>query len=79
MIYAIIVLAVYFVLCAIFASKMQSVAALKGYGTDTHAWAMCFWLGILGGIYVIALPDLIQKKQNQQLIELLKEKSGENA
>ena len=77
--YVLIILAVYFVICAIFASKMQSVAALKGYGIDAHAWAMCFWLGILGGIYVIALPDLIQQKQNQKLIELLKEKSGENA
>lgn len=79
LIYGIIVLAVYFILCAIFASKMQSVAALKGYGIDAHAWAMCFWLGILGGIYVIALPDLIQQKQNQQLIELLKEKGDKNA
>lgn len=77
--YVLIILAVYFVICAIFASKMQRVADLKGYGIDAHAWAMCFWLGILGGIYVIALPDLIQQKQNQKLIELLKEKSGENA
>lgn len=57
----------------IFANFMQKVAARKGYGNDAHAWAMCFWLGIVGGVYVIALPDLIQQNQNQQIIELLKD------
>ncbi len=59
---------------AIYASLMNKAAARKGYGDDAHAWAMCFWLGIIGGVYVIALPDLIQQNQNQQIIELLKER-----
>ncbi len=59
---------------AIFATLMNKAAVRKGYGDDAHAWAMCFWLGIIGGIYVIALPDLIQQNQNQQIIELLKER-----
>lgn len=69
---------VIFLLCSIllihfiFANLMQKVAARKGYGNNAHAWAMCFWLGIVGGIYVIALPDLIRQNQNQQMIELLK-------
>ena len=62
----------------IFATLMRKAAARKGYGDDTHTWAMCFWLGIIGGIYVIALPDLIQQNQNQQIIELLKSRSDSN-
>ena len=30
---------------------------MKGYGPEMHCFAMCFWLGILGCLYVIALPD----------------------
>ena len=62
----------------IFASFMRKAAVRKGYGDDAHTWAMCFWLGIIGGIYVIALPDLICQNQNQQIIELLKEKRERN-
>lgn len=56
----------------VFASLMRKAAAMKGHGDKAHAWAMCFWLGLIGGIYVIALPDLIQQNQNQQIIELSK-------
>lgn len=59
---------------ATYASFMKRAAIQKGYGDDAHAWALCFWLGIIGGLYVIALPDLICQNQNQQIIELLKEK-----
>ena len=59
----------------IIANHMKFVATLKGYGDDAHAWAMCFWLGIIGCIYVAALPDKIAQSQNQQIIELLKGKS----
>lgn len=61
----------------LFAHFMRKTAAMKGHGDNSHAWAMCFWLGFIGGIYVIALPDLIQQNQNQQIIELLKDK-GDN-
>ena len=47
----------YFIVNAIIASKFEDVAYLKGYGQDIHSFAMCFWLGILGCLYVIALPD----------------------
>ncbi|MGM9522164.1 MAG: hypothetical protein ACI3VB_06780 [Oscillospiraceae bacterium] len=56
----------------IYAHFMNLAAVRKGYGDDAHVWALCFWLGIIGGIYVIALPDLIQQSQNQQMIELLR-------
>ncbi len=72
-------LALFAVLClliwiqCLYANHMKKAAILKGYGDDAHAWAMCFWLGIIGGIYVIALPDLVQQGQNQQIISMLKE------
>lgn len=61
----------------IYACHMKKVATLKGYGDDSHAWAMCFWLGILGGLYVAALPDLIQQSQNQQILDVIKGRSKE--
>ncbi|MFR6560924.1 MAG: hypothetical protein ACLUR5_02100 [Eubacterium ventriosum] len=45
---------------------------MKGYGKEIHAWAWCFWLGIIGYIYVLSLPDKVTQSQNQQIIELLK-------
>ncbi len=30
------------------AEQMANVAAMKGYGKEIHAWAWCFWLGIIG-------------------------------
>jgi hypothetical protein len=39
------------------ASKFNDIAYMKGYGPEMHCFAMCFWLGILGCLYVIALPD----------------------
>ena len=56
---------------AIFANQMKKVAIRKGYGDDTPVWVMCFFLGLLGGIYTLALPDLILQAQNKKIIELL--------
>ena len=55
----------------VFAWFMRMAAVRKGYGDDSHVFALCFWLGILGGIYVIALPDLVQQEQNQKIIDIL--------
>ena len=41
----------------IVAKKFNKIAQQKGH-YDVHAFAMCFWLGIIGYLYVIALPDL---------------------
>ena len=54
------------------AKQMANVAAMKGYGEEIHAWAWCFWLGIIGYIYVLSLPDKVAQSQSQQIIELLK-------
>ncbi len=73
---AILVIA-YLIIAMIIAKKMEEVAALKGYGDDVHAFAMCFWLGIIGCIYVTALPDKIQQSQNQRIITLLENQQNE--
>lgn len=69
--YIILIIAVYLIIGFIIGKMMENAAADKGYGTEAHAFAMCFWLGIIGCIYVAALPDKIQQKQNQKIIELL--------
>jgi len=63
----------YILLNAIGASLMRNIAIEKGYGDSYHPWAACFWLGIFGYLYVIAMPDKIQQSQNQQILEALKE------
>lgn len=40
------------------AQKFEEIAFQKGYDTSIHSLALCFWLGIAGWLYVIALPDL---------------------
>lgn len=69
--YILLVIVIYLIIGFVIGRMMENVAADKGYGTEAHAFAMCFWLGIIGCIYVAALPDKIQQKQNQKIIELL--------
>ena len=38
------------------AKSFEAVAFQKGYDTSVHSFAMCFFLGIVGYLYVIALP-----------------------
>ena len=56
------------VLCinAIGAALMKNAAILKGYGEDLHAWAICFFLGIFGYLYIIALPDKVLQEQKDR-------------
>lgn len=42
----------------IVAKKFEEIAFQKGYDESIHSCAMCFWLGIVGYIYVVALPNL---------------------
>ena len=59
------------------ARKFEGIAFDKGYDENASAFAMCFWLGIIGCVYVAALPDKIQQQQNQKMIELLENKENE--
>ena len=51
---------------------MSEAAERKGY-TDIHAFAIVFWLGIPGCLYIIALPDLKVRENQEKIIQLLKE------
>lgn len=56
---------------AIGAVLMSKAAIAKGYGENDHIGLICFFLGIFGYLYVVALPDKIVQSQNQKIIELL--------
>ena len=65
--------AVVILIKALIDKKIASTVEKKGYTLqETHAWAMCFWLGIFGYIYVIALPDRTVQQQNEEIISLLR-------
>lgn len=55
---------------------MKQVAYAKGYDDRAHAWALTFWFGPIGFLYVISLPDLVLREQNKEIISLLKGEGG---
>ena len=59
-------IAIFFIINTLVASKFEDIAFRKGYTSSIHAFAMCFWLGIIGYLYVIALPDLNNRQINDQ-------------
>lgn len=70
-----LILLVYLFTWVYCAKLMADTAVMKGYNAaDMHLWAICFWLGIFGYLYVLSLPDKIVQEQNQQIIKLLEEK-----
>ena len=63
----------------LFASLMNAVADSKGY-ENSHAFALVFFFGVFGMLYVIALPDMIARQQREDILTFLlsKEQGGEN-
>ena len=60
------------------AIKMCKVAKLKGYNTSSyHIFGICFWFGLFGYIYVLALPDLALREALYHLHEDLQKKQAE--
>ena len=55
----------------IFAIFMNKVAVAKGYGEEAHSIALCLFFGVMGCLYIIALPDKDLKAQNDRIIQLL--------
>ena len=53
-----IVIAIILSIQYVVAKKFEAIAFQKGYDESIHSCAMCFWLGIVGYLYVIALPNL---------------------
>lgn len=68
----IIVFIIAIVINLVLANFMGQVAYAKGYDDSAHAFGMTFWLGILGCLYVVSLPDLILREQNQEILNAMK-------
>lgn len=62
----------------IISSKMQEIAVSKGHQGST-AFHMCFWLGVVGYFYVVALPDLVQQNNQKTIISLLSTSEDKNS
>ena len=64
------------------AKKFEEIVFAKGYGTELKAYYMCFWLGIVGYLYVSALPnaklDNIELKQQKRMLEILAKLSAKS-
>lgn len=73
----VVVLIVLLVINFIGASYMKDAAYAKGYDDSAHAFATCFWLGIIGYLYVIALPDIEARRKQDAIIELLSQNAVE--
>ena len=62
------------------AKAFEQIVFAKGYGTELKAYYMCFWLGIVGYLYVIALPnaklDNLTLKQQKRMLELLNDSTS---
>ncbi len=67
-----LILIVFLVIMCIGANFMKKVAEAKGYGDEYNIFAICFFLGIVGYIYVLALPDLILREQMKTIADSLK-------
>lgn len=51
-----LIVIVYFVLASIIAGWFSKVASEKGYSSPKYFW-ICFFMGLVGQLLVIALPD----------------------
>lgn len=54
--------------------KMVDAAVEKGYDKQkAENFMVCFLFPIIGHLYIIALPDRIAQKQNEEMLDLLAE------
>ncbi len=63
--FILLVLAILFVQYVV-AKKFEEIALMKGYDESIHSLDMCFWLGVVGYLYVIALPQKQEKSKNPE-------------
>ncbi|MCI6021999.1 MAG: hypothetical protein MRZ64_09960 [[Bacteroides] pectinophilus] len=59
------------VIAVVKAYLMDDAAIRKGYEGQVHAWAISFWLGIFGDIYILALPDLFERRNQEKLLNAI--------
>ena len=76
-IFAITIIIVAILISYIISKHMEGVAFEKGYDRSAHAFAMCFWLGPIGYIYVAMLPNKRKTEAILLLAETLKENQKE--
>ena len=74
LLFLLIILA-YLALCYYVATLLKKVADLKGYDSSYHIFAIGFWLGIIGWMYVALLPDLVERRKKEELLEVQKKLS----
>lgn len=65
----------YFVINVAIAMSMQKIAEEKGHQQSAAFW-LTLLLGIVGCIYTAALPDLLLRKQSEDLLALILKQSG---
>lgn len=70
-----LIILVYLALCYYVATLLKKVADLKGYDSSYHIFAIGFWLGIIGWMYVALLPDLVERRKKEELLEVQKKLS----
>lgn len=56
----------------------EKIAFDKGYNKEAHAFAMCFWLGFVGYIYVASMPTLTMGKIENNTEKALSTNSRED-
>ncbi len=54
----------------IFAMRMEQIALQKGY-ENSHAFALVFFFGTMGCLYVVALPDQKAAQQKEDILAVL--------
>ena len=53
---SILILAIIFVIDWFAAKQFHEIAKMKGHSESKYLW-WCFWLGMIGWLMVVALPD----------------------
>ena len=77
LLFYIFIIFIFIVVNYFISKKMESIAEDKGY-TNSHAFVLCFFLGIAGYLYVIALPDLVAREQMKKLLLLTEQRNSAN-
>lgn len=54
----------------IFAALMERITVQKGY-ENSHAFALVLFFGIMGCLYVVALPDQREEQQREDILTVL--------
>lgn len=76
--YIIVIGIVYLCINIVIASMMQNIAELKGYEENRSAFVLTLLLGIVGVLYVVALPDKKLNNNIEKLIQCINKLSTNN-